>query len=430
MELIKMPVSLGLMVAKILQNKNIKPRVHESGPFKGTLSLEFTQEELDLITELEIKNPTSNSLEGIEYLENLETLSLSTFGVTAYQILPTSINDKDIKKISKLKKLKSLTIDNQPNISWLLLDDLQNLEELCITRNSNLEEIIGLDKLSKLHSFEERGNKSLYQIDGIHALINNNNLDTFEVDVLHYPDVMNESKKLGNLVNCTFSEQISTGQHKCINYSFYQMLLFHRKCLEIAKQAKESSIDVRTQILFVEKYLAENITYDTVGVKSDNRAYSVDGKQKGKNYGTNSAYNGIMFGSAVCEGYTRSMQYILKLMGIKTKDVHCIGDKDAIKINKSYHNQLTLPDDDFHSIIRIDNNNEIYYFDPCWDSSRWHRGDRSLPYSFLTKKEISETHTLSFEENDVIYDVPFPREYISSALELFNKKENTSSHVR
>lgn len=149
MELIKMPLSLGIRIVNILREKNIEPRKNNSGPFKGMLSLEFTQEELDLITKLEIENPGSKELDGIEYLRNLEVLKITTIGRTAYEKSPASITDKDIKRVSKIKSLKSLTIDNQANISWLLLDDLQNLEELCITRNSNLEEIKELSNVKR-----------------------------------------------------------------------------------------------------------------------------------------------------------------------------------------------------------------------------------------------------------------------------------------
>jgi len=425
-----MPINLGIRIVKLLEEKNILPRKNVSGPFKDMLSLEFTQDELDLITKLEITNPGHEALKGIEYLRNLEILNISTVGRTEYQKSPASITDKDIKNISKLKKIKILTIDNQPNISWILLEELQNLEELCITRNSNLEEINGLEKLLKLVSFEERGNKKMNTIDGIQSMINNNNLDVFEIDVLHYPEILNEAPKLVNMVNCTFSEQISGSQHKSVNYSFYQMLLFHKKCLEITEQAKKSSNDIRTQILFVERFLAENITYDYDALETKNRAHYVDGRQKGKSNGTNSAYNGIMFGSAVCEGYTRSMQYILKLMGIQTKNVYCISGKDKISINESYHNKTTLPDDGYHSIIRIDYNYEVYYFDPCWDSCRWHRGDKSLPYSFLTKKEISKDHTLSFEEDEIIYDIPIPRVNIEHDLEMFDNKKFDNKRIR
>ena len=428
MELIQLPIPLGTRIVKLLKEKNIEPRIYESGPKKGLLSLEFTQEELDSITKLEIKNQGIGELEGIEYLRNLEVLSVSNTGDTAYEKSPSSITDKDIKKISTLKNLKSLTIDNQSNISWLVLDDLQNLEELCITRNSNLEDIYGLEKLLKLKSFEERGNKSLYVVDGIQTMIRNNDLDVFETDVLHYPEVISEMQKLVNMVNCSFSEQLWESQHHSVSYSFYQMMLFHQKCLEIAQLAKESSMDRRTQILFVEKYLAENITYDYDALKLHNRTHFDDGVQRGKKNGTNSAYNGIMYGSAVCEGYTRSMQYILKLMGIKTKNVYCISGKDKIRIDESYHNQVSLPDDGYHSIIRIDDNYGIYYFDPCWDSCYWHEGDKTLPYAFLTKNEMSKDHTFSFEEDGILFDMRIPRKNIEYAIEVLDEKDNSIHH--
>jgi len=50
MNLIKLPINLGIIIATLLKEKNIEPRLNKSGPFKGTLSLEFSQEELDLIT--------------------------------------------------------------------------------------------------------------------------------------------------------------------------------------------------------------------------------------------------------------------------------------------------------------------------------------------------------------------------------------------
>lgn len=145
MELIKLPMGLGLEIVKILKDKGYEPRKNKL----GLISLEFTQEELNQITELEFVNPIANCLEGIEYLSNLRTLKISTKGDTAYRIDNASINDKDIKRISKVTSLKSLTIDNQSEISWVYLDKLLDLEELNITRNSQIDEISGLDQLKK-----------------------------------------------------------------------------------------------------------------------------------------------------------------------------------------------------------------------------------------------------------------------------------------
>lgn len=122
MNLIKLPVTLGIMVVDILKKYNIEPRKYESGPAEGMLSFLFTSEELNLITQLIIENPTRNCLDGIENLKNLEELSIKTHGNTAYNNVSTSITDKDILKISKLSKLKILKIDNQSLISWVCVD--------------------------------------------------------------------------------------------------------------------------------------------------------------------------------------------------------------------------------------------------------------------------------------------------------------------
>ena len=100
------------------------------------------------------------------------------------------------------------------------------------------------------------------------------------------------------------------------------------------------------------------------------------------------------------------------------------GKENKIKINESYHNQVILPDDGYHSIIRIDNQDSTYYCDPCWDSCYYHQGDKTLPYCLLTKKEMTKDHTLSFEEENYVFDIPYPREYISNVVDLIEKQDN------
>ena len=128
MELIKLPSSLGLIIIEILRKQNIEPRTTQTGTFNGMLSFEFTQEELDLIKEINIINPSYNCLNGIEHLHCLEKLNIKTIGSTAYKKEPPSINDKDIARIAKINSLKSLKIDNQNKITWLYLDHLENFQ--------------------------------------------------------------------------------------------------------------------------------------------------------------------------------------------------------------------------------------------------------------------------------------------------------------
>ena len=421
MEYITLNNPLGQLLIDEFKKKNIPLRTVQSGPWKGMLSLEFTQEELDSITELVIENPSRGVLDGIEHLHNLERLTINSYGRTDYRDSAFSITDKDVKIISELSNLKFLSISNQKDISWLYLDNLVNLEELVINNNNSLEEISGLDKLHKIVSFEERGNKVLYSLDHIGDLITNNvdKLDLFEVDLLHFPDLIPYQQLLNSIINIAFVENCEPGARK-ISYSIGEARLFHKRCLDIASEINNFSVDGLRNIVALEKYLAENITYDYEGLVHPDRRLIIDGKNKGKKLGTNSAYNGIMYGSAVCEGYTRSMQYILRLMGISSKNVECLSGENKIVEDESHHGKYVLPDDGYHSIIRLNYGGDVYYCDPCWDSCHWHEGDHTLPYTLLTTDEISKNHTLSFGERGITAGVIYPRRNVENVLALFN----------
>lgn len=416
MELMKLPLDIGLEIVNVLREKGIEPRKNAS----GFLSFEFTQEELNEITELTINNPKPNCLIGLENCKNLEKLTINS-SYSAYKKNNPSISDKDIVVISKLTSLKYLKIANQEKISWVYLDNLTNLEELIIVRNNKLEEVSGLDKLKKIHDLSIYGNKELYDLPHIQDLIMSNDLNLLELDLLSYPEVCDLRNKLSNIINCSFKETLSNGGE--LSYNSGIASLFHQKSLEIIKNVVESIRNDLDIIILIDKYLAENIVYDYDARDRENRAHFENGQKRGLNHGTQSAYNGLMLNSCVCEGYTRSMQYLLKVLNIKTKNVYCIGGNDKIKINENYHNQITLPDDGYHSIIRIEINNNIYYCDPCWDSCHWHRGDQSLPYCLKNKKDILKDHTLSFEEDNISidgYTNSVSEEYIKIVCERSN----------
>ena len=396
MELVKLSYDVGLLVIEILKKKGHEPRTNKH----GLLSFEFTQEELDQIRELSINNPRADCLTNLEYLRNLEKLKI-TSSYSAYSNNNPSISNRDIKTISKITSLRVLTLSNQSKISWVYLDNLVNLESLTIIRNNRLECVLGLDKLKKIHHVAIYGNKELYELPHIKELILSNEVELLDLDLLHYPEISDLKGKLSKIVACNFVEY-GVGHH--ISYGWGTAKILNDKCLRIVKEIVDKSRNVEETLILIEKYLAENITYDHDALKTDDRIHTHNGKRVGFKHGTQSAYNGLMLGSCVCEGYSRSMQYLLKLLGIRTKNVSCIGGKDQISINKRNHNKITLPDDGYHSIIRIELNSDIYYCDPCWDSCHWHWGDKSLPYCLKSKKDIMEDHTLSFEEDNITTD--------------------------
>lgn len=417
MELIKLSIDLGVKVLDILKTKGYQPRTNSNGIY----SLEFSQQELSEITTLELFNIKPNSLEGIDNFHNLQSLKIDS-DYSAYDNANTGISDKDIKYVANVTSLKSLTIKNQAAITWVYLDKLTNLEEIHIERNNRLDTISGLDKLYHVRELSIYGNKELYMIDHIKELILNNELNSLELDLLNFPEVSDQALrgKLFNIINCRFSETLS---HKgTVSYNYGTASIFHQRCLEICDAIIGKVKSPMEAIILIERYLAQNINYDYKALDREDRFHTEAGNKIGFNNGTQSAYNGIMYGSCVCEGYTRAMQYLLKIIGLPSKNVYCIGGKDKISIKTDYHNQVVLPDDGYHSIIRVDCNDGIYYCDPCWDSCRWHRGNETLPYCLKNKGEITTDHTLSFEEDNIVDNPVFhiPRAVIQEVLLKYN----------
>lgn len=120
--------------------------------------------------------------------------------------------------------------------------------------------------------------------------------------------------------------------------------------------------------------------------------------------GANGAYNAFIYGTCVCEGYTRAMQYLLRLKGIKSHNVHCIAGEDKLHMSTDKQDDMykryDLPADGYHSIISIDDINYLYD-DPCWNAGRYQKGNKSMPWTLLTKEEISKDHILSFNERNI-----------------------------
>ena len=137
--------------------------------------------------------------------------------------------------------------------------------------------------------------------------------------------------------------------------------------------------------------------------------------------GANGAYNEFIYGTCVCEGYTRAMQYLLRLKGIKSHNVHCITGEDKLHMSTDKQDDMyktyDLPDDGYHSIISIDDINYLYD-DPCWNAGRYQKGNKSMPWTLLTKEEISKDHTLSFNERNINNNtLNVPRSAIQTAMQ-------------
>ncbi len=446
---INLPVYLGLRVIEILSKEyNIEPRKNKM----GMMSFEFLKKELDLIKELKITNPIPGELEGLEQLTNLTSLDIKTKGITAHVQDKNirSINDKDSEAISKCTSLKNLSIVNQARIGCLDLTKLSNLQYLNITHNEHLNDIYGLDQLEDLWELNCFGNNRLFNIENLpQAIQNNKNLSELNLDVLLFPNaidfntstgsynqsVVSQIKEISEVGKVSWKESLNG--NRAISINNYQMLQLHNKACEILANNVTQALGKRDVIIGIENYMAQNIKYDHEGIKTGHTrtVETFQGGPKmiiGPKNGTNSAYNALVKNTSVCEGYTRGMQYLLKLKGINSHNVDCFAGKDTTHMADGKQDRYTiyeLPTSGYHSIICIDDYNSLYD-DPCWNASRYQKGDKSMPWVLKTKKEISEDHTLSFDERNVDNNnLVEPRNIIQASIqrnELFRQTRLSS----
>lgn len=425
-EKIELPFYLEDVVAQELKDKHGVNKERENvGHFAH---FRFTQEELSKITELKLTNPVSGRLEGVELLPNLRRLyveSTTNDEYTASRYI-SSIGDKDVCSIEKCKNLEILSIINQSNITEIDLSQLTKLKELNINKNTNLETIDGLDKLKKLESLSCYGNISLQNIENLDKAIiqNKDNLIDMNLDVQLFPKaigykVSNGSYSQEAMDTIDYVNGTEVGNHnvmwyECLNrdnikISTYNMLQMHNKACQILHDILPRNSSTFDAVVAVERYLAEKVTYDDES-RLNGRVKSVpmaDGMRlvTGHKNGINGAYDCLVEHSCVCQGYTRGEQYLLGLRGIKTREVSCYAGKDTLgfsdskNVNDVYFHP-SRPKEGYHSIIRIDDNYYLYS-DPCWNACHYQAGDKSMPYTLLTKEEIRKDHILSFQESNV-----------------------------
>lgn len=431
---IKIPsTSLSLEIVRILQDEHgIEPKKSAM----GCLELSFTPEELGLITKLKITNPAEGDLRGIELLPNLEVLEIES-SIDPDFTHPKdvcSIDDRDVDEIAKCKSLKSLSVVNQNNITWLNVLGLNQLNQLVVTNNKNLEQIYGLDTIPDLWVLKCYGNNLLYEIKNLEQIILGT--DETHLDVLLFPNAIGYNHITGEYNETAVKRILEQGNYRqnswreglpnnrFIPITSYQMIQMHNKACEILDSNVSEYASDRDVVVGIENYMARNISYDKKALRHS-RTHTVDidsetKMQVGPKNGINGAYNAIMFGTSVCEGYTRAMQYMLKLKGIKSHNVYCFGEKDNtgtshLKIKISPYHSFIFPKDGGHSIICIDDIDYLYD-DPCWNACLYQKGDHSMPYILNTKDEISETHTLSFNERFFDSRVKMPRRIIEESI--------------
>lgn len=431
MSKVKVAEVLASEIWKELKKKGVSPR---RSPV-GLLDNCFFQEELDKVTDLNLVNCQRGALKGISHLRNLKNLSIDNTTFHAFQPKRDglSLEDKDIYEIEELRKLNHLSLNNQRDITQLDISKLENLQSLEITRCENLEEVAGLAENRLLSDLTMYGLNSLSQIKDLDSFIEENQkLEHLELDVLLYPNAIgyktmgeynkNAVTKL-DFIEPKWSEDVIR-EKTWINHS--QMKKMHKKACEITQEIiTANSLDL-DKIIAINEYIARNIKYNDPALDKKFRGVVKNGLVIGPRLGANGAYDGLINNTCVCEGYTRVMQYLLTLAGIKSANAYCIAGKDTDGFAEKDLEYVVLPRDGYHSICRIEREGGIYYCDPCWNAGSFQSGGDSTKWLLLSKKQIAESHTLSYNEQNCGHQSPIPKEIINKAkkriLHLFEGK--------
>ena len=196
----------------------------------------------------------------------------------------------------------------------------------------------------------------------------NKDLCTLRLDVDLYPKLKQMQPRLDsvireNFISCKWTENISRIRKN--EYNTVQVKLMDKKCKEILGNIVRPEYSEIEKTMAIYTYIVENIKYDYILLKREKELRD-KGQKIGKGEskildGKQSSYNAFMKGEVVCEGYTNMMHYMLSTVGIESKTVCCIGERD----NKE--NDFVDRGEN-HSVIRVKTGEDWYYYDPTWDA--------------------------------------------------------------
>ena len=321
---------------------------------------DFTQEELDSITELSI----------------------------------CYTNVGDIKELEKLKNLKKLELINNINLKEVIgLKEVENLEKILMSRNGT-------------------GNLELKEFD-IMSAVENKRLKEVILDVDMFPNLIKEFPQLVEKIEeyeknnekvYTWIENKSTYEHWENKFSTRNLKEMDIRVEEILQNIIKPEYTEIEKTLAIYNYITDNVAYDYKMLEFDQEMQKyekyflfLEGSSNRSSYsiinkrilGKQSSFNAIMKGKAVCQGYAQMMHYMLTKENIESREIGCIA------------NQITeeqeLEDKEIdHSVIRVKTDDNWYYYDPTWDA-----GKTTYEYAYKTKDEFYKKYTLSAQEEKI-----------------------------
>ncbi len=399
---------------------------------------------------------------------------------TELKYVTSLIYTGDPINLTLFPNLKSLTFDGNPQVDMRVLADVllkfPELEELHIKNQKELTNI-DLSRLRNLKVLEIISNSRLYKVDGIpngmqyftffdnplyrspkqiceYLVKNIDNATEFDLDMMYYIDLQNmlfenpskyKYEDIMDLVSLytKWTEKITDERKylvtdwnreefkkRLITYTTAEMNMLFQKAMEIINLYTKSTDKPSEKFAILYYWMCSNVTYDQKGRENNHTAYMNSSKPGekiiiGKPLGTNGTYNALMIKSAVCQGYTKAFQYLLKIIGIKSFDILCIAS------DKSKLTEVTVAD---HSIIKSNLEGSCFYCDITSDAVRLQERNNRLFYYFMRSiEDISEEYKLVGEEGIFSGDsMPLPQkiklmEFAANRIKEVNEQRMNQS---
>jgi len=345
----------------------------------------FLESEFELVKSLEVDK---DLLEYIELFPSVTSITIDgSKGLNQFEI-----NDL----IKKYPNLEKLIVKGQPDLQCLDVSKLQNLQHLEFVSNRQLHRVIGLDKLPNLSSLTFYDNETYLKeeelCEAVSKLIQGGTHCNF--DVLYMPTL----QKIGISApdNISWCESVGLKNTNELKYSTEELEEAVRKAQEIVKNYIKPTDTPKQKFAILYQWMCENVKYDHEGLEN-NSTYSVNGQNMGQKGGTNGTVNGLVYGSCVCEGYSKAMQMLLKLSGLPSFDVTCITkEENKARLRFDPDNKAKKHEGD-HSILKVNIDGICYYSDVTWDAQRYQNGEERK-YFLMSWNDISKNHKLVYED--------------------------------
>ena len=354
----------------------------------------FLEEELKLVTQLRI---TKKLVLYLDYFPNLTSINITGNKGLSQQEIQSIIN--------KYPNMKELTIEHQNELQYLDVSSLKKLQDLKLISNKGLIKVVGIDKLSDLHGFTfydnflYGGNPKDNLMRQVYR-ISHDSLAECNLDVLYMPDFIKfleeNNLKLNDVKDyLVWSENLKSGveiKHNHLEYKTGELYIAYKEARDIVKKYIKDTDTPEQRFAILYQWMCENIKYDDEAL-DNNHTHTNDGIAQGRPGGANGTVNAFKYGSCVCQGYSKSMQMLLKLANISSEDIGCVAEEKDLKEPRIIFDSKIHADESDHSILKVNLNGKIYYNDITWDASRFQKG-KNRNYFLLSKSDISKNHRL------------------------------------